>query len=158
MAWYVIIGLIIAAVLFGLQVKENIDLKRELEGYEDLSCFDMRRQRFVFFAFDNDSRYIEKLVETTIKARMSEDIKILSRERDSKLGIDKVILENGDIVILKYVDGFPLMGELPALLDFEELIFFDYKVAPNDVLAQLKAMGLRNYVYKFSIIDEKGVK
>ena len=64
--------------------------------------------------------------------------------------------ENGDVLILQSLDK----GELEKLenLDvYDNYVFVDYKIAPELVLKTLEDTGLRNFVYRFSIIDEKGV-
>ena len=149
----IIIGLAaIAGVLFWGQVRENRELRIQLDTCDAID----RPSRMIFLTKDENSKYMGKLVRLSIKAHRDAQAKIKLNSSRADKGYMMTLWENGDVLILQSLDK----GELEKLenLDFyDNYVFVDYKIAPELVLKMLEDAGLRNFVYRFSIIDEKGV-
>lgn len=102
------------------------------------------------------SMHMEKLIEISIRAHERNGISYIQTKDDEK-GLEVLLFANGDVVRIQDVTKSELQ-KIDYLTKYDDHVFIDYKVAPDKIFKMLTDAGLRNFVYKFSIIDEEAVK
>ena len=146
---FVIASAILVAILFTQQVRENNKLREIVSEIESLPV----RQ---IFLMKPGSVYMEKLIEISIRAHERNGISYIQTKDDEK-GLRVLLFANGDVVRIQDVTKGELQ-KIDYLTKYDDHVFVDYKVAPDKIFKMLTDAGLRNFVYKFSIIDEEAVK
>lgn len=143
----VIIAAVIAMIIFAQQSKENRRLWSLVE-----ECLP---SRYLFLVGGAQTKYMEKFVKSAIKARKNAGVSITASLSSMDKGSYKIYFNNGEIIQIQRVD----LGLPEKMSDFEEYhdyVFADYQIAPDLLYKALDSAGLRNMVYSFSILDEKG--
>lgn len=143
----VIIAAVIAMIIFAQQSKENRRLWSLVE-----ECLP---SRYLFLVGGSQTKYMEKFVSGAIKARKKAGVSITASLSSMDKGSYRIYFNNGEIIQIQRVD----LGLPEKMSDFEEYhdyVFADYQIAPDLLYKALDSAGLRNMVYSFSILDEKG--
>lgn len=110
----------------------------------------------IFLMKDKNSKYMEKLACLSLDAHEKAGIEIKFNTEHLDSGYLMTLWETGDVLILQSLDKGELK-ELNNIEFYDNYIFVDYRIAPELIYKTLDRAGLRNSVYKFSVIDEKGV-
>ncbi len=143
----VIVAAIVVMVLFTQQVQEN----RRLLSFVEESL----PSRYLFLIGGSQTKYMEKFVNSAIKARKKAGVGITTSIASMDNGSCTIYFNNGEVIKIQRVD----LGLPEKMTDFNyycDYVFADYQIAPDLLYKALDSAGLRNMVYNFSILDEKG--
>lgn len=110
--------------------------------------------RMIFLVAGDNSNYMQKLVDLSIKGHS--DFGISAKSTNGDTGTNMVLFDNGDMLLIQRLDKAPL-AKLNNLEFYNNYLFVDYKVAPDLLYKTIEDAGLRNFVYKFGIVDERGI-
>ena len=145
--WVILILAIVAAIEYGrLRIQCNKMQKITSQVIND-------GPRHMLFLASSRSAYMTKLFQEAFRARKETGLKAYKDEA-GKMAVE---FDNGDKLIwygLEERDVEPIEN-----IEYTKVyVFADSALPQESIRASIDKFGLRNYVFYFSLIDEKGVK